>query len=242
MSRWTRAESTLRRRPVRRLGASDRQNRLVARPFRNPATWGEHPCYAGGRRRFVGFLVAGDAGLDDGAKIAAYFTDHRVRILIGFYVASIGLLTFVLWCWWIMNALERAGDTRDGLGVAVFVAGAMTATVEFGVIALAMTLAVISTGPVDPSLGRAFANAYQAFSYVDFFPLALFFLMLGVAVLRTRIVGAWVGWTAIVLVPVCLLVAFPTLGLDTSLGPLTFAGIVVPNVALIRSKRPAARA
>ena len=189
----------------------------------------------------VGFLVAGDAGLDDGARIATHFTDHRVRILIGFYVASIGLLMFVLWCWWIMNALERAGDTRDGLGVAVFVAGAMTATVEFGVIALAMTLAVISTGPVDPSLARALANAYQAFSYVDFFPLALFFLMLGVAMLRTRIVGAWVGWTAIVLVPVCLIVAFPTLGLDTSLGLLTFAGIVVPNVALIRSKRPVAR-
>ena len=189
----------------------------------------------------VGFLVAGDAGLDDGGKIATYFTDHRVRILIGFYVASIGLLAFVLWCWWIMNALERAGDSRDGLGVAVFVAGAMTATVEFGVIALAMTLAVISTRPVDPSLARMLANAYQAFSYVDFFPLALFFLMLGVAVLRTRIVGAWVGWAVIVLVPVCLIVAFPTLGLDASLGVLTFAGIVVPNVALIRSKRPAAR-
>jgi hypothetical protein len=183
-----------------------------------------------------GFLVAGDAGLDDGVKIASYFADHRGRILIGFHIAAIGLLAFVLWSWWIMDALWRVGGTRNSLGVAVFVAGAMTATVEFGVIALAMTLAVISTRPVDPSLARMLANAYQAFSYVDFFPLALFFLMLGIVVLRTRIVGAWVGWVSIVLVPVCLITAFPTLGLDLSLGLLTFVGIIVANVALIRSK------
>ena len=185
----------------------------------------------------AGFLVAGDPGLDDGARIARHFAVHRVRILVGFYVAATGLLAFVLWCWWVMNALRRAGDPGDTFGVTVFVAGAMTATVEFSVIALAMTLAVISDQPVDPSLARALVNAAQTFSYVDYFPLALFFLMIGVALLRTRLVGAWVGWFAIVLAPLCLITAVPTLKLDMSVGLLTFAGIVVANIALIRSKR-----
>src|SRR5262249_4984524 len=114
----------------------------------------------------AGFVTAGDAGLDDGAKIASYFADHRGRTPIGFHLAGIGLLAFVLWSWWIMKALQRTSDTRDNLGVGVFVAGAMTATVEFGVIALAMTLATISKQPVDPLLARALANAYQEFSYV----------------------------------------------------------------------------
>ena len=184
----------------------------------------------------AGFVTAGDAGLDDGAKIARYFADHGGRILIGFHLAAIGLLAFVLWSWWIMKALQRTSDSRDNLGVGVFVAGAMTATVEFGVIALAMTLATISNEPVDPLLARALANAYQEFSYVDYFPLALFFLMLGIGVLQTRIVGAWVGWFAIVLAPLCLITAAPSLGLDMSLGLFMLVAVVVINVAFIRSK------
>jgi hypothetical protein len=183
----------------------------------------------------AGFVTAGDAGLDDGAKIARYFADHGGRILIGFHLAAIGLLAFVLWSWWIMKALQRTSDSRDNLGVGVFVAGAMTATVEFGVIALAMTLATISNQPVDPLLARALANAYQEFSYVDYFPLALFFLMLGIGVLQTRIVGRWVGWFAIALAPLCLIIAAPSLGLDLSLGLVTLVAIVVINVAFIRS-------
>ena len=184
----------------------------------------------------AGFVTVGDAGLDDGAKIARYFADHGGRILIGFHLAAIGLLAFVLWSWWIMKALQRTSDSRDNLGVGVFVAGAMTAAVEFGVIALAMTLATISNQPVDPLLARALANAYQEFSYVDYFPLALFFLMLGIGVLQTRIVGAWVGWFAIVLAPLCLITAAPSLGLDMSLGLFMLVAVVVINVAFIRSK------
>lgn len=183
----------------------------------------------------AGFVTAGDAGLDDGAKIARYFADHGGRILIGFHLAAIGLLAFVLWSWWIMKALQRASDSRDNVGVGVFVAGAMTAAVEFGVIALAMALATISNQPVDPLLARALANAYQEFSYVDYFPLALFFLMLGTGVLQTRIVGAWVGWFAIVLAPLCLITAAPSLGLDMSLGLFMLVAVVVMNVAFIRS-------
>src|SRR5215467_8221464 len=99
-----------------------------------------------------------------------------------------------------------------------------------------MTLATISSQPVDPSLARALANAYQELSYVDYFPLALFFLMLGVGVLQTRIVGAWVGWFAIVLAPLCLIIAAPSLRLDLSLGLITLVAVVVINVAFIRSK------
>ena len=184
-----------------------------------------------------GFMGAGDAGFDDGVKIAAYVADHRVQILIGTHLAAIGLLFFVMWSWWIMNAIDRVEDQHHNLGLAILVAAAVTAAVEFGVIALYMTLALISNQPVDPQIARALANAYQVFSYVDYFPLAAFFLVVGIAVLRTRIVGAWVGWTAIAFVPLALIAAAPSLGLDWPVGLPAFAWVCAANIALVRSKR-----
>jgi hypothetical protein len=184
-----------------------------------------------------GFFGAGDAGFDDGAKIAAYFADHRTRILICFHIAAIGMLAFVAWAWWLMRTIERLDSTRDGLGLAVFIAGAMTVAVEFGVIALAMTLAVISNQPVDPQIARAFANAYQTLSCVDYFPLALFFLAFGIAALRTGIVRPWLSWSAIALVPLVLIAAAPALGLDAPVGLLTFLWVVAANIAVLRSPR-----
>ncbi|HKW01776.1 MAG TPA: hypothetical protein VJN96_18245 [Vicinamibacterales bacterium] len=186
---------------------------------------------------FGGFMGAGDAGFDDGVKIAAYVAEHRDRILIGTHLAAIGLLFFVLWSWWIMNAIDRINDQLDNLGLAILVAAAVTAAVEFGVIALYMTLALISNHPVDPQIARALANAYSVFSYVDYFPLAVFFLAFGIAALRTRIVGAWVGWTAIVFVPATLIAAAPGLGLDWPVGLPAFAWVCAANIALVRSKR-----
>jgi hypothetical protein len=181
-----------------------------------------------------GFFGAGDGGYDDGAKIAAYFAEHRARILLGYHAAAIGMSAFVVWAWWVMKRLEAKGDD-ERLGVAVLVAAATTAAVELGVIALAMTLALISSRAVDPGLALAFANAYQVFSCIDFFPLALFFLAFGLAALRTRLVSAWLAWTAIVLVPLSLLSAAPSLGLDAPVSLLVFAWLFVVSVSLIRS-------
>ena len=147
-----------------------------------------------------GFLAAGDAGLDNGAKIATYFADHRDRLLASYQIVAIGLLAFAVWAWSLMTTLERRDASSRNLAIAVFVSGAIVVAVEFGVVALFMTLALISDQPVDPQIARALANAAQVFSDMDYFPQALFFLALGLAILRTRLgrrmvrlVGACVG-------------------------------------------------
>ncbi len=189
-----------------------------------------------------GFIGAGDAGYDDGSKIATYFTDHRDRILIANHVAAIGLLALVIWAWWIMTVLDRRDADSRHLGLAIFVSASILVAVEFGVIALSMTLALIADQPVDPSLARALANGSQDFSYVEYFPQALFLLAFGLAILQTRLTGAWLGWAALALVPISLIGAAPSLGLDAPVALLTSAWFLVASILIIRSENGAKRA
>jgi hypothetical protein len=182
----------------------------------------------------AGLAGAGDLPFDDGAKVSAFFADHRGRLLLGFHLGAVGMCWFVAWSWSIMKAVDATDEQRDRLGVAILVSGAATAAVEFGVFATAMTLAVMSNRPVDPPLARALANAYQVLSCVDYFPLAMFFGAVGLAVLRRRIAAAWIGWLALVLVPLSLVAAAPALGLDMPVALVVFLWIVAANISFLR--------
>jgi hypothetical protein len=181
----------------------------------------------------LGFFGAGDVGFEDGAKIAAHFSEHRARILVGFHVAALGMMAFVLWAYWLMKAVDRKDERGDKLGVAIFAAAVMTAAVELGVIALASALAAISKEPVDPATARTLANAYQAFSCADYFPLAAFFWAFGTAARRTGLCAPWVAWAAFALVPLSLVAASPVLGLDMIVALPIFAWIAAANVAVV---------
>lgn len=189
-----------------------------------------------------GFIAAGDAGYDDGSKIAVYFTDHRDRILIANHVVGIGLLALVAWAWWIMTVIERRDADKRHLGLAIFVSASILAAVEFGCIALTMTLALIADQSIDPSLARALANGAQGFSYVEYFPQALLFLFFGCAILQSRLTSEWLGWAALVLVPISLVGAAPSLGLDTPVALLTFAWFLAASVLTLRSEAGTKRA
>jgi hypothetical protein len=188
-----------------------------------------------------GFITADIPDLTDGTKIAAHVAAHRDQILIGNHVAAIGMLFFAIWAWWLMNAIENVEGKHDHLGLAVFIAGVASVAVELPVMALGMTLGLISDRAVDPEIAYALANGSQVFSYVDWFPFAIFFLTVAIAVKRTRIVGAWVAWTAFALVPMSLIAAAPTLGLDTPVALLAYAWVLAANIAFIRSKTLASK-
>jgi len=183
-----------------------------------------------------GFLAAGDAGYGDGVKIATYFTDHRERILIANHVAAIGLLALVAWAWWVMTVIEERDPDSRNLGLAVVMSASLLVAVEFGCVALTMTLALIADQPVDPSLARALANGAQTFSYVEYFPQALLLLVFGYAILHTRLTTAWLGWAALTLVPISLIGAAPGLGLDTPVALLTFAWFLAASIFMTRSE------
>jgi hypothetical protein len=109
----------------------------------------------------AGTLIEGDPGTKNGAKIADHFADHRTAILIGMYLAGLGLLAFFVWVWSLRTILSRAGE--EALAAAVLVAGALVIAVEFPVIALETGLAFISNERVDPGLARALHDLAQVF-------------------------------------------------------------------------------
>jgi hypothetical protein len=184
----------------------------------------------------VGVILAGDPGTSNGAKIAKHFASDRSQILIGMWLAGVGLIAFVLWAWALRETLIRAGE--ETLGALVLAAGVVTVAVEFAVVALFTSLAFISDKTVDPGLARALYDSAQVFSFVDWFPIALLFAALAVAVRRTRFVASPLGWTAAALAVVSLIAAPPTFGLDVPASLLAFVWIAVVSVLLgARSQR-----
>jgi len=102
-------------------------------------------------------------------------------------------------------------------------------------------LAFISDQRVDPGLARALNDVAQVFSYIDWFPVALLFAALALAVLRTRIIAAWLGWAAAAIAVLALIAAPPTLGLDVPASLISFLWIVVVSTMLgITSSRSVA--
>jgi hypothetical protein len=183
----------------------------------------------------AGVILAGDPGTKDGTKIANHFADHRTAILVGMWLAGIGLLSFAAWAWSLRDTFARLGE--EGLAAALLAAGVLTAAVEFPVVALFTSLAFMSDQAVDPGVARAIYDTAQVFSYVDWFPLALFLAAFAGAVRRTRLVAAWLGWSAAVLAVLSLGAAPPTFGLDLGVSVVVFVWIILVTV-LLRTSPP----
>jgi len=202
-------------------------------PSRTSRRWEAHAPWAG--IAFValflaGVLTAGDPGTKNGPKIADHFADHRTAILIGMYLAGLGLLAFFVWAWSLRTILSRAGE--EALATTVLVAGVLVIAVEFPVIALDTGLAFISDQRVDPGLARALHDLAQVFSYIDWFPTALLFAALALALRRSRLLAPWLGWTAAAIAALALIAAPPALGLDLPVSLLSFLWIAVLSVIL----------
>ncbi len=185
----------------------------------------------------VGFALVGLSGTDNSEKLVRDFADHRERILIGGYLVCLGLIVFVAWGWGWQRLLARTEHSH--LGIAILLATALTAAVEFPVPALFMSLAYISDQPVDPQVARAFAASAQVFSYVDYFPTVLLFASMGWAIVASRIINRWFGYAAFLVAVVSLVVAYPPLQADILGAFLDGIWIAATAVALFVS--PAAR-
>ena len=178
----------------------------------------------------IGIVIAGDPGTKHGAKIADHFAAHRTTILVGMYLADLGLVAFFVWVWSLRTSLSHAGE--EALAVGVMAAGVLVVAVEFPVIALDTGLAYLSDQHVDPGLARALHDVAQVFSYVDWFPTALLFATLALAVRRTRLVASWLAWTAAAIAVLALIAAPPSLGLDVPVSLISFLWIVVVSITL----------
>ena len=133
------------------------------------------------------------------AKITTYFAVHRHTIVIG---EIIGVAAFAFALWWlgtIRHAFGRSGEGNDPLGWIAFAAGVAAATLavvgHLGTVLLAM-LAGQSQGLTNASVVRVLFDMSSASPSLVMF--AAFVPAVGIAAVRRGMVGAWLGWLAVI--------------------------------------------
>ena len=123
----------------------------------------------------------------------------QTRFTTGFYVELVGYLLFLAWAAWLWSVLRRPEQGTAWLAMTALVA----ATLFIGISALDDQLWVallpgVHQGTAPQTLALLREAAERIFGISAFFS-ALFTLLVGVVVLRTRSLPAWFGVTALVL-------------------------------------------
>lgn len=145
----------------------------------------------------VAFFIFGDSpslGASASDK-AAFFTDHRGRILTAMVLASFALLLFVWFAGTLAVILRDAGEPRLG---AVLLAGAavMTAGI-FGFLVFAAALASTVAKSADSGVSAALYDVSTAADVMVSFPAALVAAAVALATLRSHVFPAWFGWASL---------------------------------------------
>jgi len=141
------------------------------------------------------FAVAGaPSDTKDGVVIAAFYADHRTRLLATAWIAGFAIAGLLVWIWLLRPAF--AGTSTD-LWIAIYASAAALVGVELGTVALQQTLAFISTEPVAGDVARALYELSLTFSYTSAFASAVFTAFVAWAILkRMSILPRWLGWWA----------------------------------------------
>ena len=157
----------------------------------------------------------GDASPEE---IAAHFADNGGRLLLGAFVFMVGVAAFLWFVGTLRAALARAeGGVMRGAGI-VFAGGVATASMMFGMaapIAAGALQAEEDDRPPSPQAADALWNLSDGFFIAA--EVAAIVLVVGtaLAVLRTRILPAWVAWASLVL------------GLWLLIGPIGWIGLLI---------------
>lgn len=140
-----------------------------------------------------------DAG---GQEIAAYFESEGGTILAGSFIFMLGTAVFL---WFLGSLRARLHWAEGGAGRVtsiVFGSGLVVAAMSMGLMApqAAGGLMVEETNaPMDPGAAQAFEALGDGFFVAAEATVAVFFLAVAVAALRTRALPVWLGWASLVL-------------------------------------------
>ena len=159
--------------------------------------------------------------------------DHG-RVLLGEYVSALGVVLFLLFAMYVLACVGRPGDDWSSR------AGGAAAT-TYAVLTLAGVAALA------PALNRGggaaaagFLDLRTALIALAFVALAAWLLVVGVHALQTHALPRWLGWGAVVLA-LLQIVMTPLAGIDPGFTGLptfaTFLWIVVASVLLFRRER-----
>jgi hypothetical protein len=140
-----------------------------------------------------------DAG---GEAIAAYFEEDNGPILGGSFIFMLGSAVFI---WFLGSVRARLRSAEGGVGriaSVVFGSGLVVAAMSLGFAApqAAGALTAENTDPpLDPGAAQVFDGLGDGFFVAAEAGVAVFFLAVGVAAMRTRALPAWLGWASLVL-------------------------------------------
>jgi hypothetical protein len=139
-----------------------------------------------------------DAG---GQEIAAYFESEGGTILAGSFIFMLGAAVFL---WFLGSLRARLYGAEGGAGrmtSIVFGSGLVVAAMSLGLMApqAAGGLTADETDPpLDPGAAQVFEGLGDGFFVAAEATVAVFFLAVGVAALRTRALPVWLGWASLV--------------------------------------------
>lgn len=182
---------------------------------------------------FASFAVAGEpSDRDDGAVIAAFYSDNRTRLLAAAWIAGLAIAGLLVWVWILRPVFAR---TSTDLWTAIFASAAALVGVELGTVATQQTLAYISAEPVESDVARAFYELSLTFSYTSAFASAVFTAFVAWAILqRTTLLPTWLGWWAALLTVLALPGSARGLGLDVLVGGATALWVLATSVVSFR--------
>ena len=153
----------------------------------------------------VGLIVLGDQpGLgESAADKAAFYTDHRGRILTAMVILGVSLIAFLWFASTLAAALRDAGEAR--MGAVTLAGGAWFTTVLTLIGVLNSGLAFSIAQNADEGVAAALYDLTWACGVVAAFPAAMVVAAVMFATLRSAVFPAWWGWSSGVAAAVLLL-------------------------------------
>ena len=171
-----------------------------------------------------GVLLGTPPKVDDStATIAAYFTDHRTKLLASWYIVGLGIVFFFWFLGSLRHTLTQAEGGTGRLSTVAFGAGVAAAALAMVTGGVQTALAFKAAGEGNPAVVRAFFDLSNMVDTMTGFPLAAFILATSVVMIRTSAVSRWLGWAGL-LVGLAILISSAAIFPES--GPLASKEVV----------------
>lgn len=180
------------------------------------------------------FLIGGETpGADDPAEeVLAFYTDNKSSLMFATILGGMAPIFFLFFVGYVRSVL-RAAEGSPGTMSAISSAGGIVAATGMLIFA---GLGFVLTESID-GFEPATAQTLNALNSNFFFPLAggltTFLLATGLVAVRTRVLPAWLAWTAIVIA----IVIFTPLGFFGFLASILW--VLITSIVLWMGQRPA---
>jgi hypothetical protein len=182
----------------------------------------------------VAVIVGGETpGANDGiVKVIKYWRENDDQAIVASIIAAFSTVA-LLWFAGVWRAALAAAEKPPARLANTAFAGAVLAAAGWSMLIAFNFMAAETIGDVEPQVTQTFSALQSDF----FFPLAIgfsvFLLASGLAMLRTGLFPAWMGWAAVVLGVLCVTPA----GFFALL--IALAGIIAVSLMLYMRGTPA---